>query len=41
VDDYYSFEECREAIDEFRAERKISAPLVRIDNMSVYWRVPE
>lgn len=38
VDDYYSFAECRRAIDEYRAEHKITAPLVQIDWASVYWR---
>lgn len=39
VDDYYSFDECREAVDEYRAAHGIEAEMVRIDNMSVYWRV--
>ncbi|KAK3244270.1 hypothetical protein CYMTET_46112 [Cymbomonas tetramitiformis] len=37
VDDYYAFEECRRAIDEYRKENNITAELVRIDNQSVYW----
>jgi len=40
VDDYYSFEECRQAIHEYRDQHGITQPLVRIDNMSVYWRAP-
>ena len=40
VDDYYSFDECREAIDEYRQAHGIDAEMTRIDNMSVYWRVP-
>lgn len=40
VDDYHSFEECRLAIDEYRALHAITAPLVQIDAHSVYWRVP-
>ncbi len=40
VDDYYSFDECRAAVDEYRLHHDIVAPLVRIDAMSVYWRVP-
>ena len=40
VDDYYSFDECREAIDEYRHKHGIDAEMTRIDNMSVYWRVP-
>jgi O-methyltransferase len=40
VDDYFSFDECRQAIDEYREAHGISAEMVRIDNMGVYWRVP-
>lgn len=39
VDDYYSFVECRRAIDEYREAHNITAPLVQIDWASVYWRV--
>ena len=38
VDDYFQFEECRQAIDEYREEHGIDDELVRIDNCSVYWR---
>ena len=38
VDDYFSFDECRQAIDEYREAHGITAELVRIDNCSVYWR---
>jgi O-methyltransferase len=38
IDDYYSFEECRRAVDEYRAANDVVAPLVRIDAASVYWR---
>jgi O-methyltransferase len=38
VDDYYSFEECRRAIDEYRSKHGITAPIQRIDALSVYWR---
>ncbi len=39
VDDYHSFAECRRAVDEFRAENQIDAPLVQVDDACVYWRV--
>ena len=39
VDDYYSFEECRRAVDEYRAAHAIDEPLQRVDAASVYWRV--
>ncbi len=38
VDDYYAFSDCRRAVDEFRAARRIAAELVHIDNISVYWQ---
>jgi hypothetical protein len=38
VDDYFSFEECRRAVDEYRREHGITDELVRIDRMSVMWR---
>ena len=38
VDDYHSFEECKRAVDEYRSQHGISAPLVRIDAGSVFWR---
>ena len=40
VDDYFSFDECRQAVDEYRAKHAITAEMTRIDNMSVFWRVP-
>ena len=40
VDDYYSFEECRLAVDEYRAAHGIDAEMVRIDNHAVFWREP-
>ena len=39
VDDYYSFEECRRAVDEYRQAHSIREPLQRIDAGSVFWRV--
>src|SRR5207253_2399001 len=38
VDDYYSCAPCGRAIDEFRATRGISTPLLKIDEQSVFWR---
>lgn len=38
VDDYYSFEECRRAVDEYRESHGITDELVRIDRLSVMWR---
>ena len=40
VDDYFSFDECRQAVDEYRALHGITAEMIRIDNMSLFWRVP-
>lgn len=38
IDDYHVFPNCRRAVDEFRAERKVADPLVRIDWTAVFWR---
>ncbi len=38
VDDYGALEECRRAVDAFRAERAIHAPLVQVDWTGVRWR---
>lgn len=37
LDDYYCWEGCQKATDEFRTARGISEALVRIDNEAVYW----
>ncbi|HEX8104643.1 MAG TPA: TylF/MycF/NovP-related O-methyltransferase [Solirubrobacteraceae bacterium] len=38
VDDYKLLDECRQAVDEFRAERGIEDPIVDVDWNAVYWR---
>jgi hypothetical protein len=40
IDDYGqdSWTYCRKAVDEFRSERHIEAPLVAVDSTCVYWR---
>jgi O-methyltransferase len=38
VDDYDAFAPCRQAVQEFRSERGITAPIRHIDRMAVYWR---
>ncbi|MBV8169332.1 MAG: class I SAM-dependent methyltransferase [Alphaproteobacteria bacterium] len=38
VDDYFAFEPCRRATDEFRADRNIHTPFERIDWSGVCWR---
>ncbi len=37
LDDYYCWEGCQKATDEFRSARGIKDPLIRIDNEAVYW----
>ena len=37
LDDYYCWEGCRKATDEFRDARGIIDPIIRIDEESVYW----
>jgi O-methyltransferase len=39
VDDYHTWKGCREAVDEFRAARGITAPLERVDWSGAYFRV--
>ncbi len=40
VDDYWSWPNCRAAVDDFRAQHKLKGEIVSIDKSSVYWRVP-
>jgi O-methyltransferase len=40
IDDYDAFAPCRTAVQEFRGERGITAPIRHIDRMAVYWRKP-
>jgi O-methyltransferase len=37
LDDYYCWEGCRKATDEFRKAHGIVAPLVQVDNECCYW----
>jgi len=39
VDDYHSWPACQRAVDEFRRDRSISAPMQRIDWTAAYWRL--
>jgi O-methyltransferase len=39
ADDYYTWKGNRQAVDDFRAERGITAPLERVDWAAAYWRV--
>jgi O-methyltransferase len=41
ADDYLSWSGCRQAIDEFRQAHRIKAPLERVDDDAVWWRVCE
>ena len=38
VDDYTSLPPCKQAVDQFRTEHGISAPLFTIDTSSKFWR---
>ncbi len=38
ADDYGAIDACRQAVDEFRARRGITDPIVKIDWTGVYWR---
>lgn len=38
VDDYHAVAGCKQAVDEYRAEEGIDAPIETIDRAGVYWR---
>jgi O-methyltransferase len=38
IDDYWSFDDCKRAVDEYRAEKNITEQIVRIDGLSCFWR---
>jgi O-methyltransferase len=40
VDDYGGWEPCRAAVDDYRSERGITAPLHAVDWTGVWWRTP-
>jgi hypothetical protein len=39
IDDYNAFEGCAQAVDEYRKAHQINTPMLKIDNLGVYWRV--
>lgn len=39
IDDYYAYEQCRQATDEYRHANGITSPMFEIDGVGVYWRV--
>lgn len=38
IDDYGEIAQCRQAVEDFRAEHKVSEPIQRIDGTGVFWR---
>jgi hypothetical protein len=38
IDDYNAFPECKKAVDDFRDHRKITTPVLPIDNEAVFWQ---
>jgi hypothetical protein len=40
VDDYQIIPSCKKAVDDYRAEHGISAPIVEVDWNAVYWQKP-
>jgi len=40
VDDYGGWEPCRTAVDDYRADRGITAPIHRVDWTGIWWRKP-
>ena len=40
LDDYYCWDGCKKATDEYRAHHHINAPLIQVDNDCCYWIKP-
>jgi hypothetical protein len=40
IDDYNGWEPCRQAVDDYRRDHGIDAPLTSVDWMAVWWRKP-
>jgi O-methyltransferase len=38
VDDYGDIPTCKQAIDDFRRQRGISDPIVKVDQSGVFWK---
>jgi O-methyltransferase len=38
IDDYGGIDECRKAVDEFRASSQIETPIIKIDRRGIYWK---
>ena len=38
IDDYFAFEQCQRAVDDFRVANSISDEIIQVDWGSVYWR---
>jgi O-methyltransferase len=38
IDDYFTFEQCRQAVDDFRVANSITDEIIQVDWGSVYWR---
>jgi len=41
IDDYFAFESCRKAVNDYRKRKKITIPIQKIDKEAVYWRIIE
>jgi O-methyltransferase len=40
IDDYGALASCRAAVEDYRRERGIEAPIIDIDGTGVFWEVP-
>jgi hypothetical protein len=38
VDDYWALEDCKRAVDEYRAKHNVTEEIMRIDGLSCYWQ---
>jgi O-methyltransferase len=41
IDDYGALQSCRKAVDDFRRQHGITAPIQKVDWTGVYWQKPE
>ncbi len=39
IDDYHAYEQCAQAVNEYRAAKCISDEMIEIDGVGIYWRV--
>ena len=38
IDDYNAFQNCKQAVDDFRKKHSINCPIIKVDREAIYWR---